>query len=153
LALRARCGLVPSQASAGVRPGLAYCGREFRVYPSMRIGDAIRYYSALNQSWNAETLASDLRAAGLEERFEVKRMKTAFQRALVLVLALAAEPAALVVEAGQEFDAPPALALLERAVARVPRTLVTYAADAAPPGCFDAALPAAGFDLAGFETP
>jgi hypothetical protein len=117
----------------------------------MRIGDAIRFYSALNTSWNARTLAGDLRAAGLEERFEVKRMKTAFQRALVLVLALAAEPAALVVEAGQEFDAPPALALLERAVARVPRTLVTYGADALVPAFFDGAVPAAGFDPAEFE--
>jgi len=151
--LRARFGLAPSEANAGVRPGLAYCGRDFRVYPSMRIGDAIRFYSALNQPWNAETLASDLRAAGLEERFEVKRMKTAYQRALVLAFALAAEPLTLVVEAGQEFDAPPALALLERAVARVPRALVTYPADALPPAFFEAALPVGDFDPGEFDAP
>jgi hypothetical protein len=150
-ALRARCGLAPSHAAPGVRPGLAYCGREFRVYSSMRIFDAIRFYSALNQTWNAETLAGDLRAAGLDERFEVKRMKSAYQRALVLAFALAAEPHALVVEYGQEFDQPPALALLERAVARVPRTLVTYAAASEPPHFFEAAVPAEGFDPAEFE--
>lgn len=150
-ALRARCGLVPSQAAPGVRPGLAYCGREFRVYPSMKISDAIRFYSALNQTWNAGTLAGDLGVAGLDERFEVKRMKSAYQRALVLAFALAAEPHALVVECGQEFDQPAALALLERAVARVPKTLVTYSGDAPPPAFFEAAVPAARFDLAEFE--
>jgi len=152
-ALRARCGLVPSHASPGVRPGLAYCGREFRVYSSMKISDAIRFYSALNQTWSTETLAGDLRAAGLDERFEVKRMKSAYQRALVLALALAAEPHALVVECGEEFDRPAALALLERAVARVPKTLVTYTGEALPPAFYEAAVPAASYDLAEFEAP
>jgi hypothetical protein len=151
-ALRTRCGLVPSQAVAGVRPGFAYCGREFRVYPSMRIGDAIRFYSALNERWNAETLVEDLRAAGLDQRFEIKRMKTAYQRVLVLVLALAAEPRFLIVEAGDEFDEPRALAFLERAVGRVPRAIVTYG-DQAPPAFFEEALPAAHFDLAELAGP
>jgi hypothetical protein len=152
LTLRTRFGLVPSQTVAGVRPGFAYCGREFRVYPSMRIGDAIRFYSALNERWNAETLTGDLRAAGLEERFEIKRMKTAYQRVLVLAFALAAEPRVLVVEAGEEFDEPPALAFLERAVARVPRALVTYSEEAVP-AFFDRVSPAADFDLEEFENP
>jgi ABC-type multidrug transport system ATPase subunit len=32
---------------------IAYCGQEFRVYRSMKIADAARFYAALNTKWDA----------------------------------------------------------------------------------------------------
>lgn len=130
-ALRARCGLGPAHPSDGVPIGLGYCGREYRAYPAMRIADAARFYGALNRGWDAERLREDLALAGLHERFEIKRMKRAFQRTLVLALAMAARPELLVVEHAEEFDEPGAHALLEASVARAPRVIVTYGAGAA----------------------
>ncbi len=108
------------------RENLAYCGREFRVYRSMRIADAKRFYAALNATWDAAQLDADLELAGLAPEFEVRRMKRAYQRALVLALSCASKPQTLVVEYGDEFDEAPAAALLERAVARTPHAIVTY---------------------------
>jgi hypothetical protein len=105
---------------------LAYCGQEFRVYRSMKIADAARFYAALNTKWDAAQLDDDLALAGLAPDFEVRRMKRAYQRALVLALACAATPATLVVEYGDEFDEAPAAALLQRAVTRAERAIVTY---------------------------
>lgn len=107
-------------------PDVAYCGREFRVYRSMRIADAARFYAALHARWDGTQLDDDLALCGLRPGFEVRRMKRAFQRALVLALACAARPATLVVEYGDEFDEPPTRALLQRALGRVSRAIVTY---------------------------
>ncbi len=92
----------------------------------MRIGDATRFYAALHATWDAAQLEADLDLAGLAPEFEVKRMKRAYQRALVLALSCAAQPDTLVVEYGDEFDEAPAAALLQRAVERVPHAIVTY---------------------------
>ncbi len=126
--LRARFGLAPGGGASLSPRGLGYCGREFRAYPSMRIADAVRFYAALHARWNGARLREHLALAGLEERFEIGRMKRAFQRTLVLVLALAPEPDLLVVENAEEFDEERPHALLQRAVDVVPRVVVTYAA-------------------------
>jgi hypothetical protein len=123
--LRLRFGL-SAKSHRPARKDLAYCGREFRVYPAMRIADAVRFYAALHAHWEAETLAADLALAGLDERFEIKRMKRTYQRALVLAIAMAARPSQLVLEAAEEFDDERASALLRSAIARVPRAIVTY---------------------------
>jgi hypothetical protein len=117
-----------------VQGRLAYCGAEYRVYPSMRIADAVRFFAALHARWNAEQLAADFETAGLAGSFEVRRMKRAYQRALVLAFAAAAEPELLVVESAEEFDEPRVEALLARAVARAPAALVTFAGEARPAG-------------------
>ncbi len=126
--LRTRFGLTPEGAPAdpAAMPGLAYCGREFRAYPSMRIADAMRFYATLHVRWNDVRLREQLALTGLDERFEIRRMKRAFQRALVLALALASEPAVLVVENAEEFDEERCRALLERAIDLVPHAIVTY---------------------------
>lgn len=124
--LRALCGLGPAPPSDGKPLGLAYCGREFRAYPAMKIGDASRLYGALNVPWDGARLAEDLALAGMHERFEIKRMKRGFQRAIVLAYAMAARPELLVVENAEEFDEPGAFALLEASVARAARAIVTY---------------------------
>ena len=145
--LRAAFGLAPSSQEHVAPRGLAYCGREFRIYPSMRIAEALRFYSAIHERWNAEQVAADLAAATMRPDFEIRRMKRAYQRALVVALATAAEPDTLVIEHGEEFDEAPAALLLERALRRSPYALVTYGegaqADAAlfdeigTPGAFD----------------
>ena len=63
--LRTRFGLAPSPHTLEAPRGLAYCGREFRIYPSMRIGEAIRFYAALHERWDAARLDADLEAANL----------------------------------------------------------------------------------------
>jgi len=129
--LRRRYGLAP-----GVLPlpvGLGYCGREYRVYPSMRIVDAMRFYAALHVRWNDARLRDALARAGLDERFEIRRMKRAYQRALVLAFALAAEPALLVVENAEEFDETGSRALLQYAVDLVPSVIVTYGVNVTHP--------------------
>ena len=125
--LRTCFGLAPSSQELVAPRGLAYCGREFRIYPSMRIAEAVRFYSAINERWNAEQLAADLAAANLRPEFEVRRMKRAYQRALVVALATATEPHSLVVENAEEFDEPAAALWLERALRRTPFALATYA--------------------------
>ena len=148
--LRALCGLGPAQPSAGKPIGLAYCGREFRAYPAMTIAAASRLYGALNTRWDAERLQTDLTLAGLHDRFEIKRMKRGYQRAIVLAFAMAARPELLVVENAEEFDEPGAFALLEASVTRASRAIVTY-------GTFEvldtkarrARAAAAGVDVAG----
>ncbi|GAC1308280.1 MAG: hypothetical protein NVSMB21_13390 [Vulcanimicrobiaceae bacterium] len=124
--LRALCGLGPAAPSDGKPIGLGYCGREFRAYPAMTIGDASRLYGALNAGWDAPRLHADLALAGMHDRFEIKRMKRGFQRAIVLAYAMAARPELLVVENAEEFDEPGAFALLEVSVTRVDRAIVTY---------------------------
>lgn len=139
--LRARFGLARDAVGDPAAPrGLAYCGREFRAYPSMRVADASRFYRTLHERWDDARLAELLRLAGLEERFEIGRMKRAFQRAIVLAFALASEPDVLVVENAEEFDEDGARAVLERALALVPRTILTYGAAIERPF---AAMPAA----------
>ncbi|GAC1627151.1 MAG: hypothetical protein NVS4B5_18640 [Vulcanimicrobiaceae bacterium] len=131
-AVRARFGLAPgaraSSDPAAMR-GLAYCGREYRVYPSMRVADAARFYAALHERWDAARLHDVLALAGLDERFEIRRMKRAYQRALVVAFAIASVPEMLVVENVEEFDEAPSFASLQRAVDLVPRSIVTYGAD------------------------
>jgi len=144
--LRARCGLGPAQPYAGVPVGLGYCGREFRAYPAMRIADAARFYGALHARWDTARLRDDLATAGLAERFEIKRMKRAFQRTIVLAFAMAAQPRFLVVERAEEFDEPGALALLEASVARAQRAIVTYT------GTPDVALRVLGVTLPANDT-
>ncbi len=116
----------------------------------MRIAEAARFFAALHLRWNAAQLASDFEAAGLSGTFEVRRMKRAYQRALVLAFAAAAEPELLVVESGEEFDEPPAAALLARAVARVPAALVTFGGEARPAAAasvFSSVVTAAEFEV------
>ena len=129
--MRARFGLVPGRGAQPAHDDLGYVGREFRVYEYMQVGFAVRFYATLHERWDAEALARALQTAGLEERFDVRRMKRAYKRALVLAFALAASPHVLVVEGAEEFDEPGARALLERAVADAPTVVVTYAAEAA----------------------
>ena len=124
--LRTCFGLAPSSQDTVAPRELAYCGQEFRIYPSMRIAEAVRFYAAIHERWNAERLAADLAAANLRPDFEVRRMKRAYQRALVLALATAAEPASLVVENAEEFDEAPTALLLQNVVRRTPYALVTY---------------------------
>ncbi len=146
--LRARFGLSPSPQALEAPRGLAYCGREFRIYPTMSIADAIRFYGAIHERWNAEQLTDDLLASNLRPEFEVRRMKRAYQRALVLALATAAEPAALVVEHAEEFDEPPTALLLERVVRRTPYALATYAEGAqAGSALFDEIQSPSAFDM------
>ncbi len=114
----------------------------------MRISEAIRFYATLHDRWDAERLAADLAVATLRPDFEVRRMKRAFQRALVLALACAAEPNTLVIENGEEFNEAPALRLLERAVGRTPSALVTYAGEAqADAALFDEIVRPETFDM------
>ena len=133
--VRARFGLTPQGAPTdpAAMPGLAYCGREFRAYPSMRIADAVRFYAALHARWNAASLREYLAIAGLDERLEIRRMKRAFQRALVLALVLASVPVVLIVENAEEFDEERCRALLARAVASVPRSIVLYGVNVTHP--------------------
>ena len=130
-ALRARFGLLPRANAAPVSDGLAYIGREFRVYSYMKIGFAARFYATLHERWDTAALARALDVASLAESYDVGRMKRAYQRALVLAFALAASPHVLVIENAEEFDEPGARALLERAIADVPSVVVTYGAQAA----------------------
>ncbi len=127
--LRQRAGLAPSRdpqtfESSG---GVGYVGREFRVYPYMRVEDAIDFYAALHERWDEAQLAGDLATVGLESFHQVRRLKLVYQRALVLALASAAHPEMLIVENAEEFDEGPARALLQSAVERAPRALVTFA--------------------------
>ncbi len=124
--LRACFGLAPSSSDPVAPRGLAYCGQEFRIYPSMRIAEAVRFYAAIHERWDAERLAADLAVANMRPEFEVRRMKRAYQRALVVALATAAEPVSLVVENAEEFDEAPTLLLLQRVLRRTPFALVTY---------------------------
>ena len=155
--LRGRAGLT-AEGPRAEASGIGYAGREFRVYGFMRVGDAARFYASLHERWDEERLYADLAAAGLGERFEVRRMKRAYQRALVLALVLAAKPETLVVESAAEFDEPAARKLLASGIARVSRALVTYDAPsldagAATVGCtaeiaYDRVLSAAAYEEA-----
>jgi len=111
------------------RPGgvAGYAGREFRAYPSMRIADAGRFYAALRPGWDAGQFTELTAAAGLRGGYAIGRMKRAFQRALVLAIAAASDPARIVVEGGEEFDEPGALAALARVLETHPAVTVTFA--------------------------
>jgi hypothetical protein len=132
LRLRSDAGLAPGAPVAHVQNRLAYCGAEYRVYPSMRIADAVRFFSAMHDRWDADALAGDFALAGIAGHFEVRRMKRAYQRALVLAFGAAALPDVLVVENAEEFDEPRTAALLDAIVARVPAAIVTFGGDARP---------------------
>jgi hypothetical protein len=86
----------------------------------------VRFYAAIHERWNVGRLEADLAVANLRPEFEVRRMKRAYQRALVVALATAAEPASLVIENAEEFDEAPTALLLERVLRRTPYALVTY---------------------------
>lgn len=134
------------RARYAARRDAGYAGADYRVYGYMRVADAVRYYGAIHARWDAAQLASDLQATGLSAELEVRRMKTVYQRALVLALIAAARPATLVIERADQFDAQPAAELLERVVRRAPWALVTYASGTAPPaGLFDVVSPAEPF--------
>ncbi len=113
--------------------GVAYAGRSFRVYPSMSVGDAVRFYGAINPEWQLERLEADLALVSLGENFEVRRLKRAYQRSLVLAFAAATSPELLVVEGAEEFDDERTEALLARVLGRVPRSYATYAAGVTHP--------------------
>jgi hypothetical protein len=108
------------------RRDVGYAGFDYRVYGRMRVADAVRFYGALHERWDGAQLAGDLQACGLGPGLEVRRMKTVYQRTLVLALISAARPALLVVERADQFDVPPAAELLERAVRRAAEAVVTY---------------------------
>jgi hypothetical protein len=103
----------------------------------------------MHRRWDAEQLAADLELAGLKASFEVRRMKRAFQRALVLALGAASLPELLVVENVEEFDEPGAAALLARAIARSPAALLTYGGEArpAPDANLTGVVPATDFEV------
>ena len=148
--LRARFGLAPSPRALDVPRALGYCGADYRVYPFMRVADAVRFFSAINDRWNAERLEADFEVARLDGSFEIRRMKRAYQRALVLALAVAAEPTTLVVENGEEFDDAPPAALLARAVERSATAIVTFGGDARPDaaaGTYESVIDARAFEL------
>ncbi len=118
------------------------------MYGFMRVGDAARYYAALHVRWDAVQLADDLTRAGLGAELEVRRMKTVYQRVLVLALISAAQPAFLVIERAEQFDVPPAAELLDRVVRRAARAIVTYAPGAEPHAApFDGVTSAAAAGL------
>ncbi len=147
--LRARFGLAPSVRALDPPRGLAYCGSEFRIYPFMRIADAVRFFSAIHDRWDAERLEADFELSRLDGSFEIRRMKRAYQRALVLALAAAAAPTTLVVERGEEFDDGPPSALLARAVERAPAALVTFGGETWPvpgAGTYTSVLSASAFE-------
>ncbi len=146
--LRAAFGLAPASRALDPR-GLAYCGAEYRVYPSMRIADAVRFYSAVHERWDGDQLAADFALAGLDGSFEVRRMKRAYQRTLVLALAAASLPSTLVVENAEQFDEPRARALLVHAIERAPAAFVTFEGDASADdvATYTSVVPAAAFDL------
>ncbi len=123
--VREACGLsAPGESTAG---RIGYCGRDFRTYGYMRVSQAVDFYAALNAGrWASDQLADDLAFAGLGPTFEIGRMKRAYARALVLALTVATSPDVLVVEAAEEFDEAPALALLERCAVRAPRAIVVF---------------------------
>ena len=140
------------RARYAARRDAGYAGADYRVYGYMRVADAVRYYGAIHVPWDAAQLAADLQATGLSAELEVRRMKTVYQRALVLALIAAAQPATLVIERADQFDAQPAADLLERVVRRAPWALVTYAGGTTPPaGLFDVVSPAASWSIEGFE--
>jgi hypothetical protein len=75
-------------------------------------------------------------------------MKRAYQRTLVLALSAASLPSTLVVENAEQFDEPPARALLARAIERAPAALVTFEGDAPDDlAAYTVVAPAASFDL------
>jgi hypothetical protein len=150
--LRAAFGLAPASRALDPR-GLAYCGAEYRVYPFMRIADAVRFFSAVHERWDSEQLAADFALAGLAGTFEVRRMKRAYQRTLVLALSAASLPTTLVVENAEQFDEPPARALLARAIERAPAALATFGGDAPPDeiAVYTSVAPASTFDLRAFS--
>ncbi len=150
--LRAAFGLAPASRALDPR-GLAYCGAEYRVYPFMRIADAVRFFSAVHERWDSEQLAADFALAGLAGTFEVRRMKRAYQRTLVLALSAASLPTTLVVENAEQFDEPPARALLARAIERAPAALATFEGDAPPDeiAVYTSVAPASTFDLRAFS--
>ena len=123
------------------------------MYPSMRIAEAVRFFSAIHARWDPGQLEADFAVAGLGASFEVRRMKRAYQRALVLALAAAAQPEILVIENAEEFDEPRVALLLERAIVRAPAALVTFGArkpddaEVAPPdlSAFTEVLAAAAY--------
>lgn len=152
LGLRRRYGLAPSNGRNGTQSDdVAYVGREFRVYTFMRIGEAARFYGALHSRWDGAALAKDFAALGIDPNFEVKRLKSTYQRALVLALALARRPKSLVVECAEEFDEPKTRALLENALGRTSLSIATFEdASTLEADWFDRTVAAGAFDAAGF---
>ncbi len=134
--LRAAYGLTPgsrSNARADVRAAasdLGYVGHEFRVYPYMRVSEATRFIAAIHRSWDPVVAERYFEIAGIGSNFEIRRLKRAYQRALVLCYALAGNPARLVIENAEEFDEPGTRALLASAIASAPDVVVTYGAGA-----------------------
>lgn len=130
--LRARFRLVPGASPRlADHDGVGYVGRDFRVYEYMQVGFARRFYATLHERWDADGLATALQIAGLDDHFDVRRMKRAYKRALVLAFALAATPRMLVVEGAEEFDEAGARALLAHAIETVPAVVVTYGPETA----------------------
>jgi hypothetical protein len=147
--VREACGVSARGESAGGRVG--YVGRDFRTYGFMRVAQAVDFYAALNAGrWDDERIAADLAVAGLRATFEIRRMKRAYARALVLALTAATSPEMLVVEAAEEFDEAPAFALLERCVARSARAVVAFGAS--PTAAADEPANDVAFDRSLYDT-
>lgn len=122
-ALRREAGLAPPHT-------VGYAGREYRVYSHMRVAEATRFYASLCKRWDPGALQRGFDLAGIGDNFEIRRLKRAYQRALVLCYVLAQNPRRAVIEAGDEFDEAGPCRLLEHAVASVPSALVTFGGDA-----------------------
>ncbi len=151
--LRAAYGLAPgarsgANANASVE-GVGYVGHEFRVYPYMRVAEATRFVAAIHRRWDLAVAERYFEIAGIGSNFEIRRLKRAFQRALVLCYALAGTPSRLVVENAEEFDEPGTRALLARAIADVPEVVVTYGAGAeVDRAWYDSVVAASDYDRA-----
>jgi hypothetical protein len=128
--LRRMCGLRGPGAGPASPQGIGYCGFDFRSYGYMQIGNAAAFFERIAPVDSA-LLSEYLAVAGLEAAHDTRRMKTAYQRALVLAIAAACRPEILVVERGGQFNEARPLALLREVVQRSPRAIVTYE-EAAP---------------------
>jgi hypothetical protein len=128
------------RARTGFRDGtpdprrLGYCGREFRTYGRLRVGEAAAFYGGVCELDRA-LLDRYLRQAGLDDGLIIRRMKRGYHRALVLALIAASSPDLLVVEGAEDFNEAAPAALLEETIARAPRAIVTCEDSAVPRAC------------------
>ncbi len=137
--LRQACGLRGPGGPALSPRRLAYCGFDFRSYGWMRISGAVSFFEGI-APLNARLLAEYLALAGLEPSHDTQRMKTSYQRALVLALQASLEPEILVVERAQQFDEDRPAAVLREAILRAGRAVVTYDDEPTHAGLFTRTL-------------
>jgi hypothetical protein len=111
--------------------GRAYVGFDYRVYPHMRVDQALRFYSELNARWDHARVHALMAQAEIYGNYEIGRMRSVYQRALVLVAQVGALPTELIVERGEDFENGLG-SLLETAISLVPSAIVTYGTPGPP---------------------